>query len=67
MWDGSAALEVAPSPKSQAYATIVPSASDEPLPVNATSSGAVPDVGDAVAVAVGAWLPPPEAVPNEIT
>ncbi len=42
-----------PSPKVQAYETMVPSLSSEPAALKLTVSGAVPDVGVAASTAVG--------------
>ncbi len=44
-----------PSPNIHAYEAIVPSGS-EPLPLNVTTSGALPEIGVAEAVAVGGGL-----------
>src|SRR5216683_5912752 len=49
-------VPVAPSPKVQAYETMLPSGSLDPLPLNATWRGAVPLVGLAEATATGGWL-----------
>ena len=47
---------MAPSPKSQAYEAIVPSASAEAEPFAVTETGAWPLDGVSVKLAVGAWL-----------
>ena len=61
---GFIAVDVAPLPKSQLYPVIVPSESEESWPRKATASGTVPDVGVALARAVGAWRPVmPTSVP----
>src|SRR6185503_20579405 len=46
-----------PSPNSNRYDTTLPSASDDAEASRRTASGAVPDEGDAVSLATGAWLP----------
>src|ERR1051325_794556 len=46
----------APSPKSNLYEAIVPSASDDADPLAVTASGAVPDEGDTVSRATGGWF-----------
>src|ERR1051326_6516777 len=45
-----------PSPKSNLYEAIDPSASEEAEPLAVTVSGAVPDEGDTESRATGAWL-----------
>src|ERR1043166_2747373 len=45
-----------PSPKSNLYEAIVPSASDDADPLAVTASGAVPDDGDTVSRATGGWF-----------
>ena len=45
-----------PSPKSQAYETMVPSLSVEPADENSTPRGALPASGVALATATGAWF-----------
>src|ERR1041384_4093547 len=45
-----------PSPKSNLYEAIVPSASDDADPLAVTASGAVPDEGDTVSRATGGWV-----------
>src|ERR1044072_188291 len=45
-----------PSPKSNLYEAIVPSASEEAEPLAVTVSGAVPEDGDTVSRATGGWF-----------
>ena len=52
--EGLAVVAEDPSPKSQAYEAIVPSGSDEPVPLNEMATGAWPDVAEVVNDAVGA-------------
>ncbi len=54
---GSAAVEVAPSPKSQAWVRASPSASELPAEEKVTVRGALPEVVFAPAWATGAWPP----------
>src|SRR5262245_36982923 len=57
MCEGAAPLPAGvPSPKFQLYETIVPSGSFEPVELNCTVSGALPDVGVAPAAATGGWF-----------
>ncbi len=53
--EGFCCVDVVPSPKDQEYPAMVPSGS-VPEPVKLTVRGAVPDVGLALALAVGLWL-----------
>jgi hypothetical protein len=56
--DGSAAVDVSPSPKSHRKLSGSPSASAEPALVNCTTSGAWPCDGVALARATGGWFDP---------
>src|SRR5947208_2864615 len=61
-------LAVAPSSNGQAYDAIVPSLSEEAEPLNATASGTIPELGVAVADAVGGTfgVPPPGAMTKRL-
>ena len=66
MWLGVAPVPVPPSPNVHAYEAIDPSGSLEPLPLKETASGAIPDVGVAVAEATGGWFEPPAGITNSV-
>src|SRR6185369_10169658 len=54
------------SPKSHKYDAIVPSASEELLPLKDTLSGASPEVGVALIAATGGWLPLPAGITKRV-
>ena len=60
MWEGAGPLPAGvPSPKFQLYDAIEPSGSFEPVELNCTLSGAIPETGVAPATATGGVLGAP--------
>src|SRR6516164_2360574 len=58
VWFADDPVPTAPSPKLHAHATTFPSESVEPDASKLTASGAAPELGLAVARAVGGWFTP---------
>ena len=62
MWLGFCEVEVAPSPKVQAYVGLPVQLVGVAVAVNDTARGALPEVGDALAVHVTEQVPQPVVV-----